>query len=153
MSRVGRLALTLLVAQWHQWLRHTRIDPPSIQEQQMDVHRQERMRTLAAEADERWASQPSFLDSPSKQQPTPAIGVKDPGGHVQQTEPTKNEGTRSAVGDEHEVEASSQGRPTDEGRFKGKAKEKRENPFQQQRGAPGEGWQPQSWSPGPAARR
>ena len=119
----------------------------------MDVHRQERMKSLAAEADERWASQPSFLDGPDKQQPAPAIGVKDPAGYVQQTEPEENEGVRSATGDAHEVEGSSQGRPTDDGRFKGRAKDKHESPYQQQRGTPGEGWQPQSWSPGAAARR
>lgn len=112
------------------------------------------MKYLAAKADERWASVPSFLDSPDKQQPAPAIGVKDPGGYVEQTEPTKNEGVRSAVGDAHEVQKSSEGQPTDEGRFKGKAKDTKENPWKKtQRGGPGEGWQPDSWSPGVASRR
>lgn len=112
------------------------------------------MKTLAEEADARWASQPSFLDSPNKQQPGPAIGVKDPGGYVEQTEPESVEGVRSAVGDQHEVRKSSAGRPTDEGRFKGRAKDRHENPFNKpQAGSPGEGWQPQSWTPGAAARR
>lgn len=112
------------------------------------------MKQLAAKADERWASVPSFLDSPDKQQPAPAIVVKDPGGYVQQTEPEEKEGVRSAVGNEHEVQRSSEGRPTDEGRFKGGAKDKKPNPFSQpQRGGPGEGWQPESWSPGVATRR
>ena len=112
------------------------------------------MKQLAAKADERWASVPSFLDSPNKQQPAPAIGVKDPGGYVQQTEPTAQEGVRSAVGDAGEVQGSSEGRTTDEGRFKGGAQEKKDSPWNQaQRGNPGEGWQPQSWSPGAATRR
>jgi len=125
-----------------------------VEEQQYDVLRQERMKTLAEEADARWASQPSFLDSPDKQQPAPAIGVKDPGGYVDQTEPDSVEGVRSAVGDPGEVQKSSEGRPTDEGRFKGRAKDRHENPFNKaQAGSPGEGWQPQSWTPGPAGRR
>lgn len=141
-------------AQWHQWLRHTRFEPPSIQEQQHDVSRQEQMKYLAAKADERWNSVPSFLDAPDKQQPAPATDVKDPGGYVQQTEPTDKEGVRSAVGDAEEVEGSSKGKPKDEGRFKGRARDRQENPFNKpQRGNPGEGWQPDTWNPGVAARR
>ena len=65
------------------------------------------MRQLAKAADDRWNAQESFLDAPSKQQTAPAIGVKDPAGymHQNQTEPTENEGVRSAVGDAGEVEA------------------------------------------------
>ena len=112
------------------------------------------MKQLAAEADDRWNSKPSFLDSLNKQQPAPAIGVKEPGGYVEQTEPTQNEGVRSAVGDAEEVKGSSEGRPKDEGRFKGGARQKERNPFNTPRqGAPGEGWQPESWTPGAAARR
>lgn len=114
------------------------------------------MKQLAAQADARWNSVPSFLDAPQQQQPAPAIGVRDPGGYVQQTEPEEKEGVRSAVGGPDEVAGSSEGAPKDEGRFKGGAKEKKreENPWQkQQQGGPSEGWQPQSWAPGPAARR
>jgi NADH dehydrogenase [ubiquinone] 1 alpha subcomplex assembly factor 2 len=57
-------------AQWMQWLRHTRAEPPSINEQQLDEIRQAQMKQLAAAADARWASKPSFLDAPSKQQPS-----------------------------------------------------------------------------------
>ncbi|KAG8623222.1 hypothetical protein KVT40_008198 [Elsinoe batatas] len=153
-SRNTHYADVKVSTQWHQWLRHTRADAPTIQEQQYDVLRQDRVKQLAAEADARWASKPSFLDSPAKQQPQPAIGVKDPGGYGKQTEPTENEGVRSAVGDQAEVGASVKGQPKDEGRFKGKAKDRKPNPFNQpQQGAPGEGWQPQSWTPGAAARR
>jgi len=153
-SRKAHYADVKISPQWHQWLRHTRFEPPSIQEQQYDVSRQAQMKQLAAQADARWASVPSFLDSPDKQQPAPAIGVKDPGGYVQQTEPEKNEGVRSAVGDHEEVEGSVKGQPIDEGRFKGKTKDKQENPWNKaQRGGPGEGWQPDTWSPGVATRR
>jgi NADH dehydrogenase [ubiquinone] 1 alpha subcomplex assembly factor 2 len=57
-------------AQWMQWLRHTRTEPPSINEQQLDEIRQAQMKQLAAAADARWASKPSFLDAPLKQQPS-----------------------------------------------------------------------------------
>lgn len=143
-------------AQWHQWLRHVRPEGPSIQEQQYEVSRQSRMRQLAAEADERWAQQESFLDAPSKQQPAPAIGVQDPAGymHGNQTEPTENEGVRSAVGDEGEVTASTHGKPKDSGRFKGKTRDKEANPWKQaSRGNPGDDWQPESWTPGVSQRR
>ena len=39
---------------WHQWLRYTRLDPPSIEEQVAEVSRQARIRVLAAQADARW---------------------------------------------------------------------------------------------------
>ncbi|KAF2156082.1 hypothetical protein K461DRAFT_318701 [Myriangium duriaei CBS 260.36] len=153
-SRKTHHADVKISPQWHQWLRHTRTDAPSVQEQQFDLIRQDRVKQLAAEADARWASQPSFLDAPTKQQPAPAIGVKDPGGYIQQTEPTETEGVRSAVGSPEEVAGSTQGRPKDEGKFKGKAKDKGSSPFKRpQQGAPGEGWQPQSWSPNSASKR
>ncbi|KLO80071.1 uncharacterized protein LW93_7517 [Fusarium fujikuroi] len=50
--------------QWHQWLRHTREDPPSIEEQHSDVLRQVRMQKLAAEADARWEAKPRVMDAP-----------------------------------------------------------------------------------------
>ena len=140
-------------AQWHQWLRHTRDDAPSIQEQQYDVSRQETMKELAAKADERWKSIPSYLDSPKTQQPAPAIGVKDPGGYVPQTEPEQREGVTNAVEDPAKVVKSAEGKDVDEGRFKGK-KQREENPFNRpQAGAPSQNWQPEAWSPGVAQRR
>ena len=112
------------------------------------------MKALAIKADERWASVPSYLDGPNKQQPAPAIGVKDSGGYVNQTQPDEIEGVRSATGDTEEVQQASAGHTADEGRFKGKTKDKKDNPWNRgARGVPGEDWQPQSWSPGVAQRR
>ncbi|CAK3761950.1 NADH-ubiquinone oxidoreductase assembly factor N7BML [Lecanosticta acicola] len=143
--------------QWHQWLRHTREEAPSIQEQQYEISRQAMMKQLAAEADERWKSIPSYLDSPNRQQPQPAIGVQDPGGYVQQTEPESQEGVRSAVDDQEKVSAAIEGNPKDEGRFRGQTKEKRTKepaPWDKLRpqGAPSENWQPEPWTPGVAQR-
>ncbi|KZZ97599.1 NADH:ubiquinone oxidoreductase, 17.2kDa subunit [Moelleriella libera RCEF 2490] len=50
---------------WHQWLRHTRAEPPSLEEQTGDVVRQERMKFLAKEADERWEAKPRVMESSS----------------------------------------------------------------------------------------
>lgn len=49
---------------WHQWLRHTRRDPPSLDEQKGDVVRQEQMKYLAAEADARWEAKPRVMEAP-----------------------------------------------------------------------------------------
>ena len=133
-----------MLAQWHQWLRHTRRDPPSILEQQSDLQRQEQLKYLAQKADERWASKPSFLDAPKERsQPGPATLPRDKGGYVGQTEPDGKEGVRNAVGGLEEVGNVEERQP--------KHSEKG-NPWKQQRGNPGEGWQPGAWTPGPAKR-
>jgi len=115
------------------------------------------MKELAAKADERWRSQESFLDAPSKQQPAPAIGVKDPGGYMPQTKPEDKQGVMSGVGDQVQVQGAveGKGREVDEGRYKGNARQREEAPWakQAQKGNPGEGWQPESWTPGVASRR
>jgi NADH dehydrogenase [ubiquinone] 1 alpha subcomplex assembly factor 2 len=63
--------------QWHQWLRHTRSDPPALDEQQGDLVRQARMKRLAAEADARWEAKPRVMEGPAVrrklQQPAPAL--------------------------------------------------------------------------------
>jgi len=43
-------------AQWQSWLRHGRLDPPSLQELLEDIARRENTRRLAKIADERWKS-------------------------------------------------------------------------------------------------
>lgn len=115
------------------------------------------MKRLAAEADERWKSIPSYLDAPNKQQPKPAMAVEDPGGYAQQTEPEEKQGVRNAVeGEEKVAELSSEGESQNEGRFKGRTREKKkkDNPWAhlQPKGAPSESWQPESWTPGVAQR-
>jgi NADH dehydrogenase [ubiquinone] 1 alpha subcomplex assembly factor 2 len=47
-----------------QWLRYTREEAPTLEEQRLDVLRQQRMKVLAAEADARWAGKESFLVAP-----------------------------------------------------------------------------------------
>lgn len=153
--------------QWHQWLKHTRKNPPSITEQSQDLVRQERLKVLAAEADARWAAKPSFLDKPGQQrgQPLPAIGVKDPGGYAPPTEPPEKQGVRNAIGGGLEdnvqgtntkmkdlLEPEDRQSPDTTGASKQKspppeAKVYKEDPWKKARGGPSEEWVPQAWDP------
>ncbi|KAK3485607.1 hypothetical protein B0T13DRAFT_454148 [Neurospora crassa] len=50
---------------WHQWLRYTREDPPTIEEQEAEVARQQRIKVLAKMADEKWEAKARYIpDSP-----------------------------------------------------------------------------------------
>ncbi|KIW64861.1 hypothetical protein PV04_07166 [Phialophora macrospora] len=50
--------------QWHQWLRYTRFDPPTMQEQAADVQRLAQLKTGARLADERWAAKAKYIEKP-----------------------------------------------------------------------------------------
>jgi NADH dehydrogenase [ubiquinone] 1 alpha subcomplex assembly factor 2 len=169
--------------QWHQWLRHTRSDPPSLTEQSQDLIRQQNLKVLAAEADARWAAEPSLLDSPgqARGQPLPAIEVKDPGGYTTSTQLENRTGVLSAIAGApddmaHKTgipAAESEGKeghngkmqvpdgirhhfhkwPTLEKSPKAAAKKGKEDPWKQARGGPSEKWRPESWSGNLAARR
>ena len=69
--------------QWHQWLRHTRDDAPTVQEQLSDVQRLANIKRLARIADERWASKrrPPSRRLPEGEEPpartgSPRLGVR-----------------------------------------------------------------------------
>ena len=53
-----------------QWLRHTRYEAPTLNEQHLDIKRQAQIKQLAAQADARWAAQASYLQVPT---PAPAL--------------------------------------------------------------------------------
>ncbi|KAF2426454.1 hypothetical protein EJ08DRAFT_651721 [Tothia fuscella] len=74
--------------QWMQWLRHTRSEPPSINEQQLDEIRQVQLKELAAAADARWASKASAIHGPSKN--NPLIAGRLNGGEGSQIQVFKN---------------------------------------------------------------
>lgn len=140
-----------------QWLRHTRADAPTIEEQQQDLVRQDNLKQLAARADARWAEKESFLDSPqATAQTQPQLQPRDRGGYVQATEEESRQGVMNAAGDSREVTGSIQGRDVDKGRFKGETKDK-DSPWArweaQKKGAPSDTWQPESWNPGKATSR
>ncbi|CAG8027785.1 unnamed protein product [Penicillium salamii] len=109
--------------QWHQWLRHVRQHPPSIQEQQQDLVRQAQMKELARLADERWASKPSYLDKP-KTEPLPQT-------------------TNAQIAPEQQASPSPEATKSEPA-----SAEKKENPWNNASTAnPGAEWQPEAWSP------
>ena len=118
------------------------------------------IKQLAAQADERWKSIPSYIDPPRLQQTQPAIEAQDPGGHVQQKKLGTNIGVQSAVTQHDETEIATQSNIGQEGgSSEGIATGKEKRPSQtspwadlRPKGAPSENWQPESWSPGVAPR-
>lgn len=60
--------------QWHQWLRHTRPEPPSIQEQAADISRQSQLKHNAALADARWAAKAKYIEKPKPQPQSDQFG-------------------------------------------------------------------------------
>jgi NADH dehydrogenase [ubiquinone] 1 alpha subcomplex assembly factor 2 len=144
---------------WMQWLRHTRPTPPSLDEQRYELTRQAGLKQLAARADERWKSIPSFLDNPADTaQAQPLLQPRDSGGYSGQSEGEEKQGVMNAAKTEEEHIESLQGKDVDKGRFKGETNEaeptRTTDPFKAaQRGGAGEGWQPAAWSPGKAQKR
>ncbi|KAH8789576.1 hypothetical protein BGZ57DRAFT_850472 [Hyaloscypha finlandica] len=160
--------------QWHQWLRHTRLDPPSLTEQSQDLMRQRNLKVLAAEADARWAAKPSFLDAPghARGQPLPALEVEDPGGNANVADSKNTVGLRSSIGGGPEdISAGSREkgeqkdkiqaadgkghhireRSGQENNSKVESKKEKEDPWKQARR--GEKWQPAAWDGNIAVRR
>ncbi|EFE33421.1 uncharacterized protein ARB_07781 [Trichophyton benhamiae CBS 112371] len=121
-------------AQWHQWLRYVRPEPPSIEEQQNELLRQQRIKYLAQQADERWASKPSVLDKPA-QQGAPALQSQQPSYHT--TRQDTGAGTAEVL-QEQQPDA--------------KGGKKVKNPWDRAAGGPSENWQPESWTPNVSKR-
>ena len=167
---------------WHQWLRHTRAEPPSLEEQRAEVERQRGVKILARLADERWKSKPSFLDKPKDgriQESDSGTLLRDRGGHAAfegqpQLEGTQGSGVLSPVAGEEGIgglpplgagEAplpgsgeQSEKEPIDKENGMKEVSDKRKgpNPWDVNRGGPSEEWKPQAWDPSavkPRARR
>ncbi|KAH3949759.1 NADH dehydrogenase 1 alpha subcomplex subunit [Parastagonospora nodorum] len=152
---------------WMQWLRHTRFDPPSIAEQQQEIRRQERMKMLAAQADARWASKPSALDAPDKQQPMQMLQSRDPDSGVTQMnvdqerrdelEPPRTVEEQEAKPQSVVEDPEPQQMPRDPpappasdaptAPRKKPKKEHKDSPWKQAETA--KDWQPQGWTPAP----
>ncbi|RMJ12057.1 hypothetical protein CDV36_008314 [Fusarium kuroshium] len=120
--------------QWHQWLRHTRQDPPTLEEQQGDVVRQVRMKKLAAEADARWEAKPRVMEAPGAA-PAPLLSSAQAGSPPQQDVGRERQAPAATKEVEDEVEKS------DDPWAKAKAK------------GPGESWQPTAWNPTATRKR
>jgi len=146
---------------WHQWLRHTRAEPPSVDEQRSDLLRQERIKVLAAEADARWAAKPSYIDGPEMGQAAPPL-----------RSPRREDGPNPAgtLAEDVRETMSSGNRPDEEpgsskketwGVLQEEEKEKMRtgkqpetDPWKQaDAGVPGQNWQPQGWNPSASPKR
>jgi NADH dehydrogenase [ubiquinone] 1 alpha subcomplex assembly factor 2 len=156
--------------QWHQWLRHTRNDPPSLTEQSQDLIRQRNLKRLAAEADARWAAKQSVLDAPRRRQPLLEM-IDDPGDSVQSGEAKGHigvqttfysggfEGTTGATSTTRSNEGVARERPrvlkeagaqppaskTQNETSRVKDMKEERNAWKQTRGGPSEEWQPEAW--------
>ncbi|KAL0931036.1 NADH-ubiquinone oxidoreductase assembly factor N7BML [Colletotrichum truncatum] len=126
---------------WHQWLRHTRENPPSLEEQSKEVFRQERMKMLAAQADARWEAKPRVMDAPGQDmgQPLPALNTA-------QSQPIAPE-MEATNAKKVEAEAAEQAsKPSTTKKKYG------HDPWEKATKGPGESWQPQAWVP-PAEKK
>ncbi|KAK7987440.1 LuxS/MPP-like metallohydrolase [Apiospora arundinis] len=135
--------------QWHQWLRYQRHDPPSLQEQQENVLRRQRMKVLAAEADARWAAKPSFLDQPAGQ-PAPNAAA------ATQAQDALTSSSSANADDATTTQGEEGKEPTkgEEEKTKKKTLEEKEDPWKKATASgPSEEWQPTAWSPNNARKR
>ncbi|KAK1637212.1 hypothetical protein BDP81DRAFT_220359 [Colletotrichum phormii] len=121
---------------WHQWLRYTREDPPTLEEQTREAFRQERMKVLSAQADARWEAKPRLTDAPGQQtgQPLPSMNTA-------QSQPTALELEAA------NTNAKTTEPPKEEAKPATDAKKKYgKDPWAKASG-PSEGWQPEAWVP------
>lgn len=120
--------------QWHQWLRHTRMEPPTITEQQHDVVRQIQLKHNAKLADERWAAKAKYIEKP-KPQPRPMLS----------SDIRVDAGKDTIEGDDSPAAKKTSG-----------MKDAIEDPWEtakQTSADPRAAYQPESWTPGPSKKR
>ncbi len=134
---------------WHQWLRHQRVDAPTMAEQVSELQRQARMKLLAAEADARWEAKPSLLDMPptktTTQSPDPNERMLGSDGQT----PPRDEEDRVETQGEIREDVDTRSRRASPPQTKTDT-----DPWKRaQSGAPGETWQPQTWTPTPTPAR
>ncbi|KAI1346587.1 hypothetical protein F5Y01DRAFT_319589 [Xylaria sp. FL0043] len=147
---------------WHQWLRHQRLEAPTMTEQMAELQRQARIKLLAAEADARWAAKPSLLDMPpTKTAPPPTTSTttetettnQSPGTSERVSE-SGEQAQRATIKDGTEAKGKVQRAADTETETKPSQTKADTDPWKRaQRGAPGETWQPQAWTPTSAPAR
>jgi NADH dehydrogenase [ubiquinone] 1 alpha subcomplex assembly factor 2 len=132
-ASLSSLSDVQLSPQWHQWLRHTRHDAPTLQEQSADVQRQAQLKINAQLADERWAAKAKYIEKPN-----PAAAMKLSG---------DPELDRIAA-------ENSPGQPSPEQKMANAVDSKpSQRPKVKETGTDsGAGWAPESWTPGPRKR-
>ena len=102
------------------------------------------IKQLARAADERWASKPSYIDTPKTQQPGPAMQTSDATlkGPSDSAQPTQAAGTQKTAAPPQQQQQQQTQKSTN-----------KEDPWQKAKaGNPGDSWQPEAWTP-TAARR
>ncbi|KAM3534170.1 hypothetical protein MY4038_002560 [Beauveria bassiana] len=135
---------------WHQWLRYTRRDPPSLDEQRGDVVRRARMKQLAADADARWAAKPRVMEDPLPGQkaalPTAAAAAAAAAEEEAATMTTKTSAQEPVT---LRAESKQKGKTLrDEAEDGAEEAVDPKDPWKQARTRrPSEEWQPQAWSP------
>ncbi|KAH6610381.1 hypothetical protein Trco_000401 [Trichoderma cornu-damae] len=118
--------------QWHQWLRHTRREPPTLDEQRAELVRQQRIKYLAAEADARWEAKPRVMEAPREQDPARELPS------VEERPQAEEAGAEAGAAPPQAA---------------GKEKTGARDPWARAKAqGPGEKWQPTAWDP-TAARR
>jgi NADH dehydrogenase [ubiquinone] 1 alpha subcomplex assembly factor 2 len=130
-ATISTLSDVQITPQWHQWLRYTRHEPPSLQEQVADVQRLAQLKINAKLADERWAAKAKYIETPRP--PSPPRRTVAPksdrlqGGNI---EPPRAEDTKNVIGGKKHPLKNVDDTAT----------------------TPGSTWTPQGWTPGPSKR-
>ncbi|KAF2744635.1 hypothetical protein M011DRAFT_470235 [Sporormia fimetaria CBS 119925] len=136
-----------IAPQWQQWLRHTRIEPPTLQELQMDVARQEQIKVLAARADERWQNAKRIESGEDQRRIGEGAATGEGVAEVRTEVGEQPSGADRMRQDEGEPAPVAPAK-------KSKTKKDAEAPWNQgSKGNPGDAFQPEGWTPAPARRK
>ncbi|KAK1245126.1 hypothetical protein MKX08_004755 [Trichoderma sp. CBMAI-0020] len=128
--------------QWHQWLRHTRREAPTMDEQRAELVRQERMKLLAAEADARWEAKPRVMEAPRQEEAARRLPLAGEGAQ----QPVEEEDKKKAAATRKERPSQAAKQEEDKADAK--------DPWARAKAqGPGENWQPTAWNPTAAAKK
>ncbi|TFB04788.1 NADH-ubiquinone oxidoreductase assembly factor N7BML [Trichoderma ghanense] len=155
--RSTHLSQVKVSPQWHQWLRHARREPPSLDEQRAEAVRQERIKMLAAQADARWEAKPRVMEDPRGGTAPEQLVLEPKGRGLPAAE--GDGGVKAAV--TGEASRTSGGQPaqvknmeSEKPKAKTKAKQDVKDPWAKAKAhGPGEQWQPAAWNPSAAKKR
>ena len=130
--------------QWHQWLKQTRADAPSIQEQVADLKRIQELQVNARLADQRWEAKARYIEKPRQQASEVSAQRKTFGG----MDEAKQDGSTTVDKEMPRTEPESKEGVT----MSVKTQAPKDNPWKKAEETghnPGEKWQPEAWTPGP----
>ncbi|KAL7822468.1 hypothetical protein V8C26DRAFT_389040 [Trichoderma gracile] len=160
--RSTHLSQVKVSPQWHQWLRHARRDPPSLDEQRAEAVRQERIKLLAAQADARWEAKPRVMEDPTRRPravlPELELQAKERRG-LPLAEGEEDAGVKTAEGTAEVSETNAEPArlektENEKPRPKTKIKQDIADPWARATAhGPGEKWQPAAWDPSAAKKR